>query len=300
MKRKLIALLMVSAMALSASAFLAACNNEELEPEHTTHYDVDADGLCDKCKHEMEDHTHIFSKKWETDADYHWHKATCAHPNETAGKEAHDYDSLGLCTVCKEYDQTPVAPIDGVYHFDAEFAVLNDNEASSNSTMVIEKDKHEFTESGKEDGDLVTNVGYFGGGAQGQTITWKFTAAAEAKSVKLTLRLASSDGEWGDRLIRAIDLGAEGAPTLTVNDAAVSLEGKTLTGLDGLSQNDMQNGVAYHNFCEIEITIDIKAGENTVVLTSGSKGCNVDKIMIETDAQLSFTKTNNSARPASH
>lgn len=62
----------------------------------------------------------------------------------------------------------------------------------------------------------------------------------------------------------------------------------------------MQNGVAYHNFTEVEITINIVAGENTVVLTSGSKGCNVDKIMITTDAQLTFNKTNNSQRPGSH
>ena len=120
------------------------------------------------------------------------------------------------------------------------------------------------------------------------------------KGVKLTLRIASSDGEWSDKLIREIDLGAEGAPVLSVNDAKVSLEGKKLKGLDNLTQQDMENGVAYHNFCEIEITIDIKAGENTVVLSSGKKGCNVDKIMLTTDGVLEFSKTNNSQRPGSH
>ncbi len=300
MKKKLIALLLASAMALGTGVILAGCNTTPAEPEHTTHYDVNADGKCDKCNEDMPDHTHIFSKKWDSDATHHWHKATCAHGDETSGKAEHEFDSMGICGICKVYDTEPVAPIDGVYHFEAEVAKLDDKEAPSNSTMVVELNKHEFTESDKEDGALVSNIGYFGGGAQGQTITWTFTANAEAKGVKLTLRLASAVGSWGDRKITEIDLGSEGAPTLTVNDAAVSLEGKTLTGLDGLTQNDMQNGVAYHNFCNVEITIDIKAGENNIVLTSGSKGCNVDKIMIETNAELVFARTNNSSRPASH
>ncbi len=297
MKRKLTALILVSAMALSAGAFFAACDTE---PEHKTHYDVNADGKCDVCDVDMEGHKHIFSKKWTTDAENHWHAATCAHDDEVADKEAHTFNAYGICTVCKEYDQTPVAPVEGVYHFEAEHAILEDNEAASNATMVIEVDKTEFTESGKTDGAKVSNVGYFGGNAQGQTITWKFNAATEMKGVKLTLRIASSDGEWSDKLIREIDLGAEGAPVLSVNDAKVSLEGKKLTGLDNLTQQDMENGVAYHNFCEIEITIDIKAGENTVVLSSGTKGCNVDKIMLTTDGVLEFSKTNNSQRPGSH
>jgi len=300
MKKKMIALLLASAMALGTGAILAGCNNTPAEPEHKTHYDVNADGKCDKCGTDMPDHTHIFSKSWSSDATHHWHKATCAHSDEVSGKAEHEFNSLGICTVCKVYDNAPVAPVDGVYHFEAEVATLDDKDAPSNSTMVVELNKHEFTETNKEDGALVSNVGYFGGGAQGQTITWTFNSKTEAKGVKLTLRLASAVGSWGDRKIDEIDLGSEGAPTLKVNDADVSLAGKTLEGLDGLSMTDMQNGVAYHNFSEIELTIDIKAGENTIVLISGSKGCNVDKIMIETTAELTFTRTNNSARPSSH
>ncbi len=112
--------------------------------------------------------------------------------------------------------------------------------------------------------------------------------------------MASAVGSWEAQKITAIELGTDGAPTLAVNGTAVSLAGNTLKGLDGLSQADMQNGVAYHNFTEVEITINIVAGENTVVLTSGSNGCNVDKIMITTDAQLTFTRTNNLQRPGSH
>ncbi len=292
MKKKLTALVLASAMALGAGAFLAGCTQPE--PEHTKHYDVDADGVCDVCGVDMEGHEHIYSKKWTYDNEYHWHKATCAHENEISGKEAHDYDAMGICKDCKMFDPTPVAPIGNVYHFEAEHAVLDDHGATQN-TMTVSKNKIEFTESGKTDGPLVSNVGYFGGSTTGQTITWKFNSAA-ADNVTLTLRLASTDGTWDDQFIRELDLGADDAPTLSVNDAKVSLEGKKLDGLTGLTRDDMVSDVAYHNYCEIEITIDIVAGENTVVLTSGSKGCNVDKIMIKTDVKLIFVRTNNSDR----
>ena len=58
----------------------------------------------------------------------------------------------------------------------------------------------------------------------------------------------------------------------------------------------MQSGVAYSNFTEVELTVNLVAGDNTVVLTSGAKGCNPDKIMITTDAVLTFVNTDNSAR----
>lgn len=294
MKKKLTALVLASAMALGAGAFLAGCTQPE--PEHTKHYDVDADGVCDVCSVDMEGHEHIYSKKWTYDNEYHWHKATCAHENEISGKEAHDYDSMGICKDCKMFDPTPVAPIDGVYHFEAEHAVLDDAQSTTEKIMVIEVNKNEFTASGETNGPLVSNVGYFGGSTTGQTITWKFNAPVAAENVTLKLRMASAVGTWDDLKITAIDLGAEGAPALSVNGAAVPLAGKTLEGLKGLTLPDMQNGVAYHHFTEVEITINIVAGENTVVLTSGSKGCNVDKIMITTDAKLEFVRTNNSDR----
>lgn len=297
MKKKLIALLAASAMVLGAGVIMAGCNNTPAEPEHTTHYDVNADGVCDKCGEDMAGHKHIYSKKWEFDADYHWHKATCAHSDETNGKEAHTYNSVGICTACQQYDQTPVTPVDGVYHFEAEHAILDDKDAGSQHVMVVEVDRHEFTESGKTDGPLVTDIGYFGGQSDnvGQTITWKFTAAA-AGEVELTLRISSAVGSWSDRKIDEIDLNEDGAPTLKVNNADISLEGKKLEGLSDLTQGDMQSGVAYSNFTDVELTINLVAGENTVVLTSGAKGCNVDKIMVETTIELSFVKTNNSSR----
>lgn len=292
MKKKITALLLVTAMIFCTGAFLAGCNEEAAEPEHKTHYDVDGDGKCDKCGVDVEGHKHIYSVLWDNDADFHWHKATCAHTDEVNAKEAHSFKG-GVCTVCSALEK-------GLYHFEAEDAILEDNDAPGNSTMVVELNKKEFTESGKTNGASVSNVGYFGGGAEGQTITWKITSKTEIKSLKITLRLASAVGQWSDRTISEVNLGDEGAPVLTVNGTEVSLADKSLPGLSDLTQDDMQNGVAYHNFADIEITVDFIAGENVIVLTSGSKGCNVDKIMIKTDAELEFTKTDNSSRPASH
>lgn len=294
MKRKSLTVAIVSALTLAVGAFFTAC--AQGEAPHTKHYDLNADGICDVCKNDMDGHTHIFNIKWESDETHHWHKATCAHADEKGNYEEHTFAN-GICSACGKFDSAPVKPVNGVYHFQAEFAELNDNGAGNGHTMVLEYDRHEFTESGKTDGPLVTDVGYFGGQSDniGQTITWKFTSD-KAATVKLTLRIASAVGSWSDKKIDPIDLGAEGAPSLKVNNSDVDLTGKELKGLSGLTQEDMQSGVAYSNFTEVEITVNLVAGDNTVVLTSGAKGCNPDKIMITTDAVLTFVNTDNSAR----
>lgn len=297
MKKTFTAIVLALVLALASAMLLVGCG--DTEPVHKTCYDLDADGICDVCKKDIEGHDHLFSKKWTTDETHHWHKATCGHSTEVGDKAEHTFKD-SVCTVCKMFDMTPIAPVDGVYHFEAENAILNDGEsAPSNATMVVEFGRHEFTESGKTDGPLVSDVGYFGGGATGQTITWKFNAKA-AGEVKLTLRIASAVGSWSDRKISPIVLGSEGAPTLKVNSADVDLTGHTIEGLDNLTQEDMSSGVAYSHFVDIELTVNLVAGDNTVVLTSGSQGCNVDKIMVTTNIELAFSRTNNTDRPSSH
>ena len=34
---------------------------------------------CEMLGNGGEEHTHTYGDTWETDADYHWHKATCEH-----------------------------------------------------------------------------------------------------------------------------------------------------------------------------------------------------------------------------
>ena len=44
-------------------------------------------------------HTHTYADAWTSDADYHWHAATCGHADEVKDKAAHTYEN-GSCTVC--------------------------------------------------------------------------------------------------------------------------------------------------------------------------------------------------------
>lgn len=68
--KKFIALIVVAAMLFTFVATIAAC--------HTHAYDED---------------------KWESDANYHWHPATCGHDDEV-DKEGHTFNSSNKCTVC--------------------------------------------------------------------------------------------------------------------------------------------------------------------------------------------------------
>ncbi len=46
-----------------------------------------------------QEHTHTFSQDWTWNEEFHWHAATCGHPEETSGKAAHDYKN-GVCGTC--------------------------------------------------------------------------------------------------------------------------------------------------------------------------------------------------------
>ena len=52
-------------------------------------------GLC-ACKEEpaQQEHKHTFSSEWITDADYHWHQATCEHTELTSTPKRHVWGSV--------------------------------------------------------------------------------------------------------------------------------------------------------------------------------------------------------------
>ena len=45
------------------------------------------------------EHEHIYATSWTTDAEFHWHDATCNHFNEVSDKGEHDYVN-NVCSVC--------------------------------------------------------------------------------------------------------------------------------------------------------------------------------------------------------
>ncbi len=80
-------------------------------------------------------HKHTFSSEWETDANNHWHAATCEHEEEKDSFGAHvDADADGKCDVCK-YDmpkQSSVIPLpDGVNNLLVDDSVVKLYELSA-------------------------------------------------------------------------------------------------------------------------------------------------------------------------
>lgn len=49
---------------------------------------------CDKTEPTPEEHTHTFSQEWTTDAENHWHAATCDHADQQSGKAAHNLEII--------------------------------------------------------------------------------------------------------------------------------------------------------------------------------------------------------------
>lgn len=103
MKRKLSTIMFASLLALAAST-LAGCGNggedsSSSEPPATT---------------TPVGHVHTFSDAWSSNAEQHWHSATCGH-DVVSDLANHTPDPHGYCTVCKRYLGSELSPVD-VYH----------------------------------------------------------------------------------------------------------------------------------------------------------------------------------------
>ncbi len=68
--------------------------------ENGAHSDKNSDGSCDSCGYKPP-HFHTFEEGWTSDANGHWHKATCEHTELKNGEAVHDsYEEDGLCDTC--------------------------------------------------------------------------------------------------------------------------------------------------------------------------------------------------------
>lgn len=142
-----------------------------------------------------------------------------------------------------------------------------------------------------------TQVGYFT--TAGETMTFKIKAS-KACSATLTLRAASAVAQFSDPMVfEEVDLSKGEHAKLTVNGTECALEG-VLPGLE--APMDWEAFSAYYkHYGTATAKIDLKAGENVIVLTSqgyngGQGGINVDKITINAAAELTWTETDNSDR----
>ncbi|MDE6505200.1 MAG: prolyl oligopeptidase family serine peptidase [Clostridia bacterium] len=196
--------------------------------------------------------------------------------------------------------------------FEAENGVLSGsehiqvNEWYGFDTVAVEtKTKYTGTE---EKGEEVTSIGYFQG--ENAAITWTVNAEAACEAT-LTLWAASSvtktekqeiTNEWGTFPMDVV-VGMEAVPftpesqpvTLLINGTQVTLSG-TVTGLDTISASSQADYSYYANYVgTVTATIQLKAGENTIVLKAPAENpkLNIDKIVVDCETKLSYVPVNN-------
>lgn len=191
------------------------------------------------------------------------------------------------------------------YTFEAEDAILG-------GSAVVEE-KHMWAGADKlGEGDDVTIVGYLG--VPGNSVTWKINAASACEAT-LTFTAASivpgdntngSSMQWGKDsvtwIVKEIDTSKNEIFKVTVNDSDVALKG-TLPGLNEsiTFESDADrakvmyfydNGYNNHGTCTAKV--NLKEGENNIVLTIAGQGINLDKLTVKSPAKLTFEKTDNS------
>ncbi len=77
----------------------ATCGHADEVKDKAAHtYENGACTVCGRAE-PVAPHTHTYADAWTSDADYHWHAATCGHADEVKDKAAHTYEN-GACTVC--------------------------------------------------------------------------------------------------------------------------------------------------------------------------------------------------------
>ncbi len=191
------------------------------------------------------------------------------------------------------------------YTFEAEDAILG-------GSAVVEE-KHTWAGADKlGEGDDVTIVGYLG--VPGNSVTWKINAASACEAT-LTFTAASivpgdntqNGAQWGEGgsltwIVKEIDTSKNKVFKVSVNDSDVALKG-TLPGLNEpitfKSEADFakigylyDNGFNNHSTCTAKV--NLKEGENIIVLTIVTQGINLDKLTVTSPVELTFEKTDNS------
>ena len=82
----------------------AASCGHDVKDALEAHVDADNDDLCDVCAHSGGCEHPVAADAWLSDAQGHWHGATCTHSVKLEAAEHEDIDNDGVCDVCAWFD----------------------------------------------------------------------------------------------------------------------------------------------------------------------------------------------------
>lgn len=118
-----------------------SCTGCSLQANMGAHMDDDLDGKCDDCGYE-EACQHTFNEeKWMSDANNHWHPATCKHEGQKGALAAHtDENNDGICDVCQYFDENHQHTYDEKWSSDA---IEHWHEATCDHDLVADKAAHD-------------------------------------------------------------------------------------------------------------------------------------------------------------
>ena len=194
------------------------------------------------------------------------------------------------------------------YTFEAEDGELG-------GAAQVEEGKHFWAGSLNEQGDELTQVGYFT--SEGATLTFNVTAEKAAK-VELNFRLASAASDtskmtmdwttWavgGTYIIKSIDLSKGNVIKLTVNGEEVKLKGtlpELTIDLEGANMMAIYDSPMC-NYQDVKVVVNLKEGANKIELAAlgyteeievegadpvtVNYGVNIDKVIITSPVKLS-------------
>ena len=156
-------------------------------------------------------HKHTFSEDWSSDAEFHWHAATCEHSDQISDKGAHaDDDGNKLCDVCgyvlSTDDPTPPAP--------ATVTPINTllSETANNTDVVVEGVVF-----------AVTSEGYFINDGTGSIFVLTQAAQAVGTKVKINANFRLRDGQPIVRGYEVLETVAGQTPITAVEATIASI-----------------------------------------------------------------------------
>ena len=164
------------------------------------------------------------------------------------------------------------------YVFEAEYAIV----ADGNGMWPPNLEKETTDDEGNVSPGGLSNV------SDGSTVTWKIVSD-KAETATVTLNVASFLKNWGAEVMGS----TIGIPDMT-QALALTVNGVPVTITGSIPDGDSMEVYPF------EFEVELVAGENTFVVTALGTGETVnlflDNLTIQTNAELTFTETDNSDR----